>query len=268
MVSLYKHYCDESVIVHCKKCKKPTTVAPNHTLSIDWDVLRQIRDSFSTASNPPAMIHVKSHQDDKKRYDELELKVQLNCLADKLAGAYMVAHSEDDLSKVPRFPGNLAQLHMAASTVTNKIACTIHNIRTEAPLLAKMIKDNPTWSVDTIDTIDWTVHGRAVNCHGPRKSTRVTQEHSGQIPAQHPPSGGASSQRYNPKYPRNCPSCNQDHENQHHLLVCPAESRKEWRCLMITKLRKHLDAVDTNLELMTIALDGIQSVLTGNVTHS
>jgi hypothetical protein len=35
---------------------------------------------------------------------------------------------------------------------------------------------------------------------------------------------------------------------------------------MITKLRKHMDAVDTNLELMTIALDGIQSVLTGNGT--
>jgi hypothetical protein len=37
------------------------------------------------------MIHVKSHQDDKMPYeDDLELKAQLNCLADKLAGgAYM-----------------------------------------------------------------------------------------------------------------------------------------------------------------------------------
>jgi hypothetical protein len=128
-VQPYKHYCDnESAIVHCKKCKKPITDAPNHTLSADWDALQQIRDSFSTASNLPAMIHVKSHQDDKMLYDELELKAQLNCLADKLAGAYKDMHSEDDLSKVPRFPGNLAQLHMAAGTVTNKIARTIHNL--------------------------------------------------------------------------------------------------------------------------------------------
>ena len=93
------------------------------------------------------MIQVKSHQDEKRQYAELELKAQLNCLADKLAGAYMAAHSEDDLSKVPCFPGNLAQLHMAAGTVTNKIARTIRNMRTEAPLLAKMLRNNPTWSV-------------------------------------------------------------------------------------------------------------------------
>jgi hypothetical protein len=123
-----------------------------------------------------------------------------------------------------------------------------------------MIKDNPTWSVDTIDTIDWTIHGRAVNRHGPHKNTLVKYLHN-ILPV------GELVHRYNPQIPpRNCPSCNQDHENQLHLLVCPAESRKEWRCFMITKLRKHLDAVDTNLELMIIALDGIQSVLTSNGT--
>jgi hypothetical protein len=132
--SSYRHSSSCPQSNHTSTTVKPTAVAPNHTLLVEWDVLQQIRDSFSTASNPPAMIHKKSHPDDKTPYDELELKAQLNCLADKMAGAYTAAHSEDDLSQVPRFPGNLAQLHMAAGTVTNKIACTIRNMRTEAPL--------------------------------------------------------------------------------------------------------------------------------------
>ena len=110
-----------------------------------------------------------------------------------------------------------------------------------------------------IDTIDWTVHGRAINRHAPRKNTLVKYLHN-ILPV------GEVVHRYNPKYPRNCPSCNQDHENQKHLLVCQAASRKEWRCLTVTKIRRQLDAAETNLELMTIALDGIQSVLTGSGT--
>jgi hypothetical protein len=47
-----------------------------------------------------------------------------------------------------------------------------------------------------------------------------------------------------------------------HLLMCPAQSRKEWRCLFLTHIRKHLAATKTNLELMTITLDGLEAVLT------
>jgi hypothetical protein len=73
----------------------------------------------------------------------------------------------------------------------------------------------------------------------------------------------------NPKYPHQCPSCHQDNETQPHLLLCPAASRQEARCLMMTQIRKHLDAAETNLELMTIALDGIQSVFTSTtLDHS
>jgi hypothetical protein len=54
-----------------------------------------------------------------------------------------------------------------------------------------------------------------------------------------------------------------------HLLMCPAQTRKEWRCLFMTHIRKHLAATETNLELMTITVHGIQSVLKdSNLDHS
>jgi hypothetical protein len=68
--------------------------------------------------------------------------------------------------------------------------------------------------------------------------------------------------RYGAKYNHQCASCQLDNKTMKHLLMCPAQSRKEWRCLFLTRIRKHLAATKTNLELMTIALDGLQAVLT------
>jgi hypothetical protein len=54
-----------------------------------------------------------------------------------------------------------------------------------------------------------------------------------------------------------------------HLLMCPAQSRKKRACVFMNHIRKHLAATETNLELMTIALNGLQTVLTDtNLDHS
>jgi hypothetical protein len=80
---------------------------------------------------------------------------------------------------------------------------------------------------------------------------------------------GENVSRYDAKYTHQCESCQQDNETMKHLLMCPAQSRKEWRCLFMTHIRKHLAATETNLELMTIALDGIQTALNDtNLDHS
>jgi hypothetical protein len=153
-----------------------------------------------------------------------------------------------------RLPVNRVQLHIPEGTLTYKLPRTIRNQRTEPPLLAKMMKDNPAWSVDTVRTIDLQVHGRAVNRHEPRMNTVVKYLHDLL-------SVGENVNRYDAKYTHQCVSCQQDNETMKHLLMCPAQSRKEWRCPFMTHIRKHLAATETNLELMTIALDGIQTVL-------
>jgi hypothetical protein len=96
-IKSYKHYCDnKSVIGHCKKCLKRSTYSPNDTLASDWDVLHQITDAFRQAAATPKMIHVKSHQDQDQKFEDLSLKAQLNCRADWLAGDYMQDHPEED----------------------------------------------------------------------------------------------------------------------------------------------------------------------------
>jgi hypothetical protein len=152
----------------------------------------------------------------------VSLKAQLNCMADTLAGDYLQDYQEDDQSNVLRLPVNLAQLSIPEGTLTYKLARTIRNRRTEPQLLARMMGDNFTWSVATIHTIDWPVQGRAVNCHEPRKNTLV----------KYPPNilpEGEQVCKYDTKYSHQCISCQQDNERLKHLLVCPAQSRKEWR---------------------------------------
>jgi hypothetical protein len=80
---------------------------------------------------------------------------------------------------------------------------------------------------------------------------------------------GENVNRYDAKYTHQCASCQQDNETMKHLLMCPAQSRKAWRCLFLTHIRKHLAATETNLELMTIAIDGLHAVLNDtNMDHS
>lgn len=252
-------YCDNISVFHCRRCLKRSILSPNDTLVSDWDVLHQIIDSFSNIPTHPIMIHVKSRQDQDTPFENLSLKVQLNCKADWLAGDYLKDYHKDDRTKVPRLPVNLSQLHIAAGTVTYKTVWTLRNLRTEPPTIAKMMWDNPTWSKETIDTA-WTAHGRAINRHEQGKNTLVKYLHN-ILPV------GVQVHKYGHKYTNQCPSCQQDNETQQHLLLCQAASRQAWRCLFMSIIRNHMDKAETNLELMTIALDGIRSVFTGNIMH-
>jgi hypothetical protein len=64
-------------------------------------------------------IHIKGHQDDETDYDDLPLKPQLNCDADRLADDFLAEHDPDlDFSLVPMLPTAGCQLNLPKGTST------------------------------------------------------------------------------------------------------------------------------------------------------
>lgn len=246
----YTHWCDnKSVVKHSKHCLDYEGWYPNDSLKSDWDILQQITESFKAAQQTPTVSWVKSHQDDHRAFEDLPLNAQLNCLADAAADQYLVNHA-DDQSTVHRFPVNKAQVHMPDGTCTYKLPRTIRNARTEPPLIAKMLKDNPAWDHNTLNQIDWTAHGRANSRHEARKVTLTKYLHN--ILAV-----GSHVHRYDIKHDHCCPTCSQPQEDQHHLYTCPDPTRGLWRATMRKAIRLKLDKMTTHETIKHIILDGI-----------
>jgi hypothetical protein len=90
-------------------------IYPNATMESEWDILAEIRPTMrELASSRPSLSHIKSHQDRKKRLEELPLQAQLNCRADWLAEEYLQENPNVDHSRAPVLPSLGCQLHLAS----------------------------------------------------------------------------------------------------------------------------------------------------------
>jgi hypothetical protein len=94
---------------------------PNHTLSAEWDIIAEMKTTMAKDDlwNTTQFHHIKGHADKNKPYDKLTIQQQLNVDADKLVGAYIQHHQDDDYSIVPLLPTSGAQLNMKGGTVTH-----------------------------------------------------------------------------------------------------------------------------------------------------
>jgi hypothetical protein len=61
---------------------------PNPTSEPEWDVLHEIKWTFSNELQGGKLVHTKGHQDDTHNYEKLPSLAQLNIDADKLAGQF------------------------------------------------------------------------------------------------------------------------------------------------------------------------------------
>ena len=248
----YTHLVDnQSVNGKCAKCLDYEGWYPNDTLKSDWDVLQQVEQTFREAKQAPTMEHIKSHQDKNRAIETLPIKAQLNCRADKLAGAYMAENTAVDHSTVHRFPVNLAQLHLPDGTCTYKLPRTLRDLRNDPAVLEYLIQHNSQWDDITPTLVDWTVHGRAVNRHEARKTTLVKLLYD-MLPV------GERVHTYDKKYDHRCPHCSEAQESAEHLYRCTHEDPTLWRTTMQQAVSKKLRNNDTDPILLDIALKGLE----------
>ena len=88
------------------------------TMDADWDVLQAIITILRGFETPPAIEHVRGHQDDKTAYQDLDLPAQLNVDADELAGGYKY-NPDQNPKYVPLIAGSVVALHTKNGTIVS-----------------------------------------------------------------------------------------------------------------------------------------------------
>jgi hypothetical protein len=120
----YSVICDnESMIKVMTEQFKVDDAYPNHTLSAEWNIIAEMKATLAKEElwNNIQFSHIKGHADKDKSYDKLTIQQQWNVDADKLAGAYIQQHYNDEYGIVPLLPTSGAQLNMEEGTVTHQI---------------------------------------------------------------------------------------------------------------------------------------------------
>jgi hypothetical protein len=231
----------------------------NASLASDWDVCNEIVISLRSMDHAPELQHIKSHQDKHKSYHRLPLKARLNCDADALADNFLAMwEGQRDFTRVPMFPHAGAQIHLSTGTITGKLKRPIVEA-SRGPDLIKCIVHAENWSDTTPALVDWLSHGVAVR-NTPHQLTMIKMIH-GLLPT------AERTNKYDPKYNPNCPTCKDEIEDNDHLFHCSTPCRKKWRAKFTTTLRKKAEKLNTRPNLILIMVEGAMQFLQGRHSY-
>ena len=236
--------CDNQGLVQTvAKLMKHTKIFPNTTMDPEWDIIAQILQSYTSLGNSaPIISHIKGHQDEDTPYEQLTLSAQLNCNADTLANAYLQEFPLLDYTRLHIFPAGACTLQLQHGTVTRDIKQECADARTLPPLRLKIIQDSEWQDPQIFDTVDWDSHSRALRKLHRHRPTLVKYIHR-ILPL------GARVNKYDKKYPTNCPSCRETKETLDHFWKCQAASRISWRRQFLKDLRQKLIDLRTGPEI-------------------
>ena len=256
--------CDnETMVNRANESQSVLQATPNSTMDPEWDVLAEIwvtRDALGDH----AIEWVKGHQDDKKPHADLDLKAQLNVDADKLAESYITDNPTQQHSHVVMLPTSGDQLNPPQGTITHNVKKEISLARHAGPL-RRHLRGKFDWSEEVFDDISWESFRLAMRRLEKHKVT-LNKHVNGYTPV------GRRVNRYHPKYPKQCLSCQAEEETAHHLLTCPA--REQWRKDLITGLHRHFQKAsnETPWDVQELLLEGTKMVIEGrdpdSIAHS
>ena len=186
----------------------------------EWDLLVEIQTSLRLLPEV-TVIYVQAHQDDKRPVATLPLMAQLNVEADAMATQYQRQYGFHR-PQVLMSPSASVHLCTESGTVTAKYK-EVLLAKSTGPDLLKYIQEKNDWADSTMETINWSAHGKAI------RNKLYCRVHISKLLHECLPTfhqlnkfGGA---------PRNCPTCGSTDETRDHILRCPAQTRVEWRQL-------------------------------------
>ena len=221
----------------------------NYQLQPEQDVISEILHVLSNISCKINFEWVAGHQDASTPRNQLPLQAQLNCEADDQASTYhgsRIAFSSQHVTPLSQTP---CQFLIRNQSITNKIKQRIREAITLPSLLAyQTTKFN--WHANTIQYISLESYCHIVKKYRDKWPTMVKHLHN-ICPTGH------IAHRNNPTLPHDCPACSIPQEDNHHLLICPSQSRAAWRTEVLKQLSQY-DSGTSDPILINILQDGIR----------
>jgi hypothetical protein len=211
--SILEVYSDNQGLVDTiSKMMEWKTMYPSNVLESEWDIMSVILAYIPQLPVPPSVQHVKGHQDEEAPVATLPLPAHINCEADALATAALIAIPAP-IQQSLVFPSAVCQLDVAEATISRKVQASLQFSAT-APDMAQYLKDGNDWDDVMYDSIHWPAFSSA------RFST-PNQQFVPKYSHRHLPVGDKAN-RNDSKYSPCCPACSAPLEtNEHFLCASP-----------------------------------------------
>jgi hypothetical protein len=261
--STYTIICDNKAIVKIlQDSMKQEDTYPNLAISAEWDILSEIRATMDHNKMRDLITfqHIKGHADKDQPYNKLSLMQQLNVDVDRMADEYIQQNQEEDYTVVPLLPTSGIQLNMEGGTVTYRLKKTVMQARSQH-IHREYLCGKNDWTPSDFQQIDWESHRRALNKF-PARRTILVKYLNDITPV------GKLVNRYDPKYPPNCPSCPAEQETQDHMLTCPCIERQQWRDRLLNAIQEAMDEYKTPEHVTQLFMEGIRYSIGHQATMS
>jgi hypothetical protein len=216
-----------------------------------FDLLKAIRRKRCNIPISLGWEWIEGHQDDEVQFCDLPGRAQDNVLMDNLAKAFLDSQIQEKWrpsscildegwyikiqgKKASHF--NLRKLYNWAWNGTTK----------------NYWANKFRWNPQTISAIDWEILGKAFGDLKLNDQRRTVKLATGLLGVGHHLS------KFNLQ-PLNCPRCDSAEETNEHVLLCPdSRATTQWRD-SITSLRRSLESNDTDPEIITAIIEGLNS---------
>jgi hypothetical protein len=237
------------------KMKEWATLHSSNALASEWDILSVILDLIPQLPVNPSVKHVKGHQDEEATVASLPLPAQLNCEADALATAALLAIA----ASIPlslMFPSAVCQLDVNEETVSRKIQASLR-FSAMSPDMIQYLKDRNDWDDATYASVSWSAFSSArFSTFNSRFVPKYSHRH---LPV------GEKANRNDVKYSSCCPACSAPIETNEHFLLCAAPSRLQWRQQFLASLENELTRLYTSPVMITYLRETIDCLLDGKI---
>jgi hypothetical protein len=229
-------------------------------LSPDYDILQAIRTTLRALPVPTIIEHVKGHQDTTKCWDKLDIRAQINVLADRQADAiYRKPPGRTGL--FPTWvPGTGAALFHNDAQVTKGIPEYIREAKHTPEMKRHLIQRSQTargrdkpWSEEIYSSIDWQHYGETFKKLSVGQRIQTSKYTNDLLPT------ARRLQVFNNRNDGRCFACQRLWEDTTHVLTCPCEARCQARTAARVIFQQQLTRLHTPDILNKLICDSMDS---------
>jgi exonuclease III len=250
---------NEGLIKRINGARARKHLLPNSSLWAEFDIQAGIMEAIAAFPAPIKFVHIKGHQDSKKKKEDLPFRARLNIYADALATKARRTLPAS-LRIVPFIPACEAHLILDGRSITHHFPREIR-IHCNRTALFQYFFNHFGWTRATIEDIDWQPFHACMQIQTSSRRRHFTKYINKLLPV------GYRMHRREPSWSPKCPTCPHPREDDNHLHSCPSRPHIESSNKTLTKLRAILVQQQTHKHLQRILLSAITHMFSGSVVH-